>query len=493
MAILEYLCAHNSCHPQDYDHEYTINRFVGGCNDLRSKYSKMVYDSTIWDPLSTSIVDYKTTAKTWLGYLESLLEENSFVGGKKSHQSSNNIGWTYADVVAFECWEMNIRVNPSIAESYPKLQALALAVSRMQGVANYLSSGKRRPYQNGDSAYFDSKKYRLDDPLHGNTAPNTQPIVLRDLPARNNFAALATTVDSNERTPIVVVDTQTEPAHDKVAALTTTVNYFGNEKTPVVVVDNVLPQTDYLAMRDRLRNRNDYVLRNRDDYTEGLDAGVKFPGKFPGVTAPLDRSFVDPFVDMLLANSDVASIFPRKIFEQRTVTGFASILCSTWGLTNGVHSDHSTATSLVDGVVTPAAVFYFGFDGATGPQENTPRTGTGFYREKISGMERASSIFGNESVFCAEFPQSAVCPEHVYRVDDDDSDFYDETHRVVGVPNRMIVYSKDVLHKGWIGEPQEEIFLSCSPRDGRLAISLFFWADDTGPQQGRIVDRLDEL
>ena len=53
----------------------------------------------------------------------------------------------------------------------------------------------------------------------------------------------------------------------------------------------------------------------------------------------------------------------------------------------------------------PAAVFYFGFDGTLSTTTIT-KTGTAFYREKESGLERATSIVGNETDFCAASPNS---------------------------------------------------------------------------------------
>ena len=150
---------------------------------------------------------------------------------------------------------------------------------------------------------------------------------------------------------------------------TTHIFRIGTERTPIAVLDDVLPGSSYLELRDRLR-------ANAEAFLEGEENGVSFPGKI----AALDAADVDPLVDAILASEQATAIFPPEIFRQREyVRGFASILCHEgW-----VHSDY--ANSKFEGVVQPAAVFYFGFDGANSEYDNT--TGTSFYREVETGIE----------------------------------------------------------------------------------------------------------
>ena len=263
---------------------------------------------------------------------------------------------------------------------------------------------------------------------------------------------------------------------------TTTVEHVGRERTPVVVLNNVLPKRAYISLRDDLRSRTDFI--------EGHGNNVNFPGKI----ATLDRAIVDPLLDALLGSKKMTDIYPRATFEQREhVRGFASILCNHgW-----VHNDHMGSRHKE--IVAPAAVFYFGFDGVAG----TPtKTGTAFYREKESGLERMTSIGDNETEFCAVYPRSLGCS---HRVNDgsktssiSDASPFEETYRVVGEPNRLVLYPQDVLHNAWVEnsfgdqmkietETEATPNLPCSPQEGRLAISLFFLS-----QAGReIVDVLD--
>ena len=64
-----------------------------------------------------------------------------------------------------------------------------------------------------------------------------------------------------------------------------------------------------------------------------------------------------PFLDVLKNSKEVSKIYPSAMFNEQHVHGFASILCNEgW-----VHNDYMETE--YEGVVAPAAVFYFGFDG----------------------------------------------------------------------------------------------------------------------------------
>ena len=175
----------------------------------------------------------------------------------------------------------------------------------------------------------------------------------------------------------------------------TTVTLIGNSKAPVIVFDNVLQMAAFASLRDELRSRTDFM--------EGHGNGVAFPGKI----AAVDWAIVDSLLDAAQHNEEVGKIYPSAMFdEQRAhVRGFASILCNEgW-----VHNDHMDTE--YEGVVAPAAVFYFAFDGVDDASTtSTTHTGTAFYREKKSGLERVTSVVGNETVFCGLYPDSVGCP-----------------------------------------------------------------------------------
>ena len=101
--------------------------------------------------------------------------------------------------------------------------------------------------------------------------------------------------------------------------LKTTVKQVGHDKTPVVILDNVLPQKQYLALRNSLRTRTDFY--------EGHGNKVNFPGKI----AALDRLTIDPIIDAVLSSELLSRHFPPAMFDRKFISGFASILCNPWG------------------------------------------------------------------------------------------------------------------------------------------------------------------
>jgi hypothetical protein len=192
-----------------------------------------------------------------------------------------------------------------------------------------------------------------------------------------------------------------------VAATTiTSVKKVGGNNTRVVVIDEVLPMSTYLSLRNSLREI---------DFVGGT--------VFPGLTAPIHRTHLDSILSAILPNQQLTSIYPEFFFQKKEfVRGFASILCDPgW-----IHEDNQDTE--YEGEVAPAAVFYFGFDGTSQEAES----GTAFYRENAGSFE--------------------------------------EMYRVVGVPNRLVIYPSDLLHNAFV----ESGSLPCSSKLGRMAISLFF-------------------
>ena len=127
-----------------------IDVFVGGMKDMRSKYGRMAYNK---DVLANPqlIQDYVNTQRTWLPFFERLLSRSAvdgpYVAGKHL---------TFADFLAFDMVDTNLRVDGQCLDNLPNLKALAIKVSELEGVAKYLSSSRRRPRANGASAAFDN-------------------------------------------------------------------------------------------------------------------------------------------------------------------------------------------------------------------------------------------------------------------------------------------------------------------------------------------------
>ena len=276
----------------------------------------------------------------------------------------------------------------------------------------------------------------------------------------------------------------------------TIVERVGHGNISIVIIDEVLPSKSYQSLRDSLR------LREKD-FVDGR--------AFPGKTAPIDKKQLDSILSAILTSQHkhLDMIDPQLFLQRDYIRGFASILCSAgW-----VHDDHQNTEH--NGEASPAAVFYFGFDGAHQEEQDKPlvttATGTAFYREKMTGIERTTVVeSNNETKFCTTFPDSVRCPGGHHHHDHDrnhdhghdhpndtepnnNNDAFEEIHRVEGVPNRLVIYPSDVLHNAWVeskkfhegvdesststsDSSQVVPSLPCSAKHGRMAISLFFLA-----------------
>jgi len=177
---------------------------------------------------------------------------------------------------------------------------------------------------------------------------------------------------------------------------------------------------------------------------------------------------VDPLLDVLQNSKEVGTIYPSAMLtEQREhVRGFASILCHEGRLRNEFKDTQ------FGGVVAPAAIFYVGFDGVSDASMTpTIKTGTAFFREKKSGLERVTSVGGGSSD-----GESAAGHSSTSTFKKDSKLRFEQIYRVEGVPNRMVFYPQDVSHNEWTGNQDNSSVptLPCSVTNGRLAISLFF-------------------
>lgn len=263
--------------------------------------------------------------------------------------------------------------------------------------------------------------------------------------------------------------------HPSTTATTTKVEFIGHSRTAILTLQNVLPPSTYTAFRDNLRSRTDFF--------EGHANNVGFPGKI-GI---IDKTMLNPLVAALLASKKVLQHFPKEIFEQREhVRGFASVLCHEgW-----IHNDYMG--SELDGVVSPAAVFYFTFDESsstptTGIRE---RTGTAFYREIATGVERVTSVLKRREELAPAATSTDDGANEVILLSPNGESFnFQEIHRYVATPNSLILYPQDLLHNSWTSKDDNDA-LPCSMKKGRLAISLFFLSQHQGKE---IVDVLGNV
>ena len=230
---------------------------------------------------------------------------------------------------------------------------------------------------------------------------------------------------------------------------TSDIHYVGHEKVAVHVLNNVIRSDLFARMEIELRHEIDGIFNDETS--------------FPGIVRSINFSIVNPLLEAMRRDRSIVKEYGMDLFHPGDqVRGFASILCSR----GFIHGDYLGGMANAEDV-PPAAVFYFGF-----PQfyhHGRPRrreTGTAFFKEKHTGNGVTTA------------PSSRVewstCQD----------DLFEETLRLEGVANRLILYPQHVFHNAWHDgttrcEEEEEgsnnnINLPCRAMDGRLAISLFF-------------------
>ena len=110
----------------------------------------------------------------------------------------------------------------------------------------------------------------------------------------------------------------------------------------------MLSEQAFLSLPEDLRSRTEDLCSQT--FSKGHENDVAFPGK-TGIS--IDRSIVNPLIEVVQANKDVLKHFPKEIFEQREfVRDYSSWLCNQ----SCVHSDYLEHEFMGDVVVVaPAA------------------------------------------------------------------------------------------------------------------------------------------
>lgn len=251
---------------------------------------------------------------------------------------------------------------------------------------------------------------------------------------------------------------------------------IGRSRSPIVVVDNVLAWEQFEKVERRLRSSDGDVGWNDGE-------GVNFPGRVSSV----DKETLEALVSVLAREKDVIGAFPSINFGgTEDVSGFVSVLCEC----GGVHTDHM---EFLVGHVNPPPVAVLYFDSKN--PNSILESGTAFYRERNSGMERLSeAITSNIQMHCENFPESLACWNNFNDSHKNKSLAFDQIDLTVSKPNRLVMYPQDILHSPWmkgktascptpsmLGDPhiaRQEIVnnipLDCSAEKGRLTITLFF-------------------
>jgi hypothetical protein len=95
-------------------------------------------------------------------------------------------------------------------------------------------------------------------------------------------------------------------------------------------------------------------------------------------------------------------------------------------------------------------------------------SGTAFYRQRSTGIERVTEANIAKFVSMAEAEAALLAPDSGYILGSDA--FFEQIGAVEAVPDRLVIYQGSLLHSGII--PTDMNF-SADPREGRLTANLF--------------------
>jgi hypothetical protein len=97
-----------------------------------------------------------------------------------------------------------------------------------------------------------------------------------------------------------------------------------------------------------------------------------------------------------------------------------------------------------------------------------PGSGTAFYRQKSTGIERVTEQNLPQFVMAAERHAAALSADSGYI--GGSNEFYEQIGAVEAVPDRLVIYQGSLLHSGIIPDGMR---FSADPREGRLTANLF--------------------
>ena len=272
---------------------------------------------------------------------------------------------------------------------------------------------------------------------------------------------------ATESLDVDVATTTTTPSHNP--ETTTATQRIGKQGVPIVIVDNLLPQSIFHSLQQKLKIRTAYVNSGGD----------------PNIRVPLDIAIINPILDSISENKEMNNLYPRETFNKKKyIHGYASISCKfsaafipSDALNQTVNSSQLVATLFLDDG---------GDDDEVGKmlksKDEKTKHGFTFYREIVSGLERISDGDLNETEFCNSFPTSFRCKNDARSTFKNINNQFEEIHHVAGVANRLVVYPADMIVSDWVkdhqshsndaGDSSDSIY--CSPEKGGLLVLLYF-------------------
>ena len=99
-------------------------------------------------------------------------------------------------------------------------------------------------------------------------------------------------------------------------------------------------------------------------------------------------------------------------------------------------------------------------------------SGTAFYRQRSTGIERVTEGNLAQFVTCAKREAALLLDDSGYIAGSDE--FFEQVATVEAVPDRLLIYQGGLLHSGIIPDGMS---FSSDPREGRLTANLFVLGD----------------
>lgn len=217
--------------------------------------------------------------------------------------------------------------------------------------------------------------------------------------------------------------------------------HIGNTQTPVVVIDDfsgslepILDIADDLAPYPRHTN---YYPGLRRIFTPADKAANFYVEEACERAAPfIAEAFGFDDFDLVEASFSMVTLKPDELTEPQ-------------------RAPHFDTTDQKD-----LALLHF--------LRSPPNSGTAFYRQRATGIERVTEYNVSTYIPVAEVQVPQLPADSGYFHGSDD--FFEQIGAVEAVPDRMIIFQGSLLHSGIIppGMP-----LSADPRQGRLTANIF--------------------
>ena len=217
--------------------------------------------------------------------------------------------------------------------------------------------------------------------------------------------------------------------------------HVGESRTPVVVIDDFSDSLEHIL-----------------DIAEALAPYPRHTNYYPGLRRIFTaadtaaNAYVDETCER--AAQFIAGAFDIDVFDLLEAS-FSMVTLKPTELTPPQRAPHFDTTNQKD----LALLHYL---------RAPPNSGTAFFRQRTTGIERVTDLNVSVYVPVAEV-QTAQLPADSGYFDGSD-EFFEQIGAVEAVPDRMIIFQGSLLHSGII---PSDMPLTGDPRQGRLTANIF--------------------